>query len=420
MKKILFLLIFCLFFQPTGEARDYVKLHLKEMKHAEKYGATDQYFADYSAKNNISDNIELKDPKLIKLSGYDDKTISKYENKLKKDEIEYKKIKSFLHSRKVDDYNIQAYSEDFYKVYRVAEKLIRANKLDYVNWRIVIDANRNFNASSSNLNCLTFHTGLIDTFKGNDDALALIVAHELAHSMLGHTEKLSQIHQKMVRAKESNVSEAYLFYRQKFLINSKNAEFAADVEAAKLVIKANFNLDKAKEALSLLNTMDYTVGIYSTHPNGEKRLKNFEENRRYFMEEEWAKQGKYNIIKSDVLQCEKSSDRKSIVILRGDLRNNEDYYRPENATDIYKRVAYQAYLDKEMKTATKYFKKLIKENKNDAISYLYLSYIEEYKFKLTGKEKFIQRAKEYIGIAYLLEEKNKHIKEQKELLFNTL
>ena len=27
------------FFQPAVEARDYVKLHLKEMKHAEKYGA---------------------------------------------------------------------------------------------------------------------------------------------------------------------------------------------------------------------------------------------------------------------------------------------------------------------------------------------------------------------------------------------
>ena len=51
MKKLLFFVIFCLVFQPIAQARDYVKLHLEEMKHAQKYGATEQYFADYSIKN---------------------------------------------------------------------------------------------------------------------------------------------------------------------------------------------------------------------------------------------------------------------------------------------------------------------------------------------------------------------------------
>ena len=420
MKKILFLLLFCLLIQPMVEARDYVKLHMKEMKHAQKYGATDQYFADYSDeiqnKKENKNNITLKDPKLITLNGYDEKTLQEYEKKLKTDEIEYAKVKKFLQERKVDDYNSQAYSEDFYIVYRVAEKIIRANKLDYLNWRIVISADKNFNASQSNLNCLTFNTGLIDTFKGNDDALAFIIGHEIAHAMLGHHERLNEIYDKMIRAKEKKATEAYVFYKRKFLINSKNAEFAADVEGAKLALKAMYNLDKAKEALGVLNTLDSTVERYSTHPNGKNRLKNFEQNRIYFFEEEWAKQGKQNYIKTNVLTCEKSSDRKSIVILRGQLRDSEDYYRPESPIDIYKRVAYKAYLNKDFDKAEDYFKKLIKITPNDSIAYLYLSYIKECVYKLSKKEKDLQKAIEYITIAYDLDNTNKYIIEQKENL----
>lgn len=420
MKKLLFLLIFCIIFQPMVQARDYVKLHMKEMKHAEKYGATDQYFADYSNeiknKKENKNNILLKDPKLIVLGGYDDKTLQEYNNKLKNDEIEYSKIKKFLQERKIDDYNAQAYSEDFYNVYRVTEKIIRANKLDYLNWRIVITADKDFNASQSNLNCLTFNTGLIDTFKGNDDALAFIIGHEIAHSMLGHHERLNEIYSKMMVAKEKKAMDVYAFYKRKFLINSKNAEFAADVEGAKLALKAMYNLDKAKEALGVLNTLDSTVEKYSTHPNGEHRLKNFQENRLYFYEEEWAKQGKQNYIKTNVLTCEKSSDRKSIVILRGQLRDSNDYYRPESIEDIYKRMAYKAYLNKDFKDAEDYFKKLIKITPNNAIAYLYLSYVKECEYKLSQKDKHLQKAVDYITIAYDLDSENKHIIEQKNLL----
>lgn len=55
---------------------------MKEMKHAEKYGATDQYFADYSEKTSIKNKIKLKDPKLITLGGYDKETLKQYDKKI--------------------------------------------------------------------------------------------------------------------------------------------------------------------------------------------------------------------------------------------------------------------------------------------------------------------------------------------------
>ena len=425
MKKLIFLIIFSLFLQPVVEARDFVKLHLEEMKHAEKYGATDQYFADYSnkevKKQKIKqENIELKDPKLIKLGGYDDRVIAKYSEKVQKDKIEYAKVKKYLASRKVDNYNSQAYSEDFYILYKVTERIIRANRLDYVNWRLVIDPKREFDANINYLNCVTVNTGLMDTFKGNEDALALVVAHEIAHSMLGHPERLAQIYSKMIQAKNAGVSELYTTYRRKFLINSKNAEYTADVEGAKYLIRAQYDLEKAREVLGVMNNFDFKIDGESTHPNGEKRLKNFEQNKIYFMDEEWKKQGKHNLVEIDVLKCEKSSDRKSIVIVRGKLRDSDDYYRPESIEEIYTRVAYNAYLNKDFRKASKYFKKLAKSNKENITPLLYLSYIEEYKYKKSAKERFLNRANKYIQLASSIDSKNKHVKKQIKDLQETL
>lgn len=416
MKKILFILIFCLFINLGAEARDYVNLHLKEMKHAKKYGVTNQYFKDYSEdeKENVQEecNIKLKDPKLIKLGGYDNETLSKYNEKIKKDNIEYQKIKEYLANKKIDDFNSQAYPEDFYKIYRIAEKIIRANNLDYINWRIIIDTDRNFNANSSELNCLVFNTGLIDTFKGNDDALALIVAHEISHSMLGHGERLNFIYNQMLKAKRDGSPTFYAYYKRKYLIDSKNSEYAADVEGAKLITKAQFNLENAKEALSVINTMDYKIEFDSEHPSGENRLKNYEQNIKYFMSDEWIKQGKYNIINSEVLNCKKSSDRKAIIIVRNKLKDTDKYYRPESIEDIYKRIAYYSYLDKDMKKSQKYFKKWSKKDKNNIIPYIYLSYIEEYKYKTDKKDKYLINAEKYIEKAKLIDDKNKYVNNQ--------
>ena len=86
---------------------------------------------------------------MIKLGDYKEISDAQYNAKIAKDNLEYAKINKFLITRKVDNYNTQAYGEDFYKVYRIAEKLIRANKLDFINWRIVIDTKSDFNAYSN-------------------------------------------------------------------------------------------------------------------------------------------------------------------------------------------------------------------------------------------------------------------------------
>ena len=390
MRTILILFIFALFFQPMAQAENFVGVQQKEMYKAEEY----------------SSNIELKDPKLIKLGGYDDKTIAKYNEKIQKDELEYKKIEKFLRSKKTDDYNSQAYPEDFYMVYRIAERIIRANELDYINWRIIIDTKNKVQTPETNLYSINLTTSLIDIFNGDEDALAFIVAHEIAQAILGFKEKL---YHEYVLAERN---EYYGYYRKLY----KKASLQADIEASKLIIKAGYSIEKVQDIISVYN--GYTrelVSYYFQEKYAQKRHKNFEKNKRYFYVNEWQQQGKQNLVKSDVLKCQKSSNRKVIVILRGNKNGSETYIAEKNV-DIFKRKAYHSYLNKDMKQASKYLKKWVELDEKNIVPYLYLSYIQEYLYKQTNKENFLKKAHEYIDIAFSIDKKNKYVKEQKRQL----
>ena len=387
MRTILILFVFYLFFQPMAQAENFVSAYHKKMFTSEKYAS----------------NIALKNPKLIKLGGYDDKTIAKYDEKIKKDELEYKKIEKFIRSKKTDDYNSQAYPNDFYMIYRIAERIIRANDLDYINWRIIIDKEREVQTPETSLYSINFTTSMIDVFNGDEDALAFIVAHEIAQAILGFKEKL--YYEYVIAERFDDYSD----YRKLY----KKASLKADIEASKLIIKAGYSIEKVQDIISIYNgyTREF-VSYYFPKKYAKKRHKNFEKNKRYFYVDEWKLQGKQNIVKSDVLKCQKSSNRKALIILRG-KESSDVTYQLEKNEDVFKRKAYYSYLAKDMKQASKYLKKWVKLDEHNVVPYIYLSYIQEYLYKQTKKEKFLQKAHEYIDIAFAIDKNNKYVKEQK-------
>lgn len=409
MKKIVMVLLCCFLFQACSEARDYAKLQVKEIKHAQKYGVSSKYKNSYVPVVN-KNTINIKDPKLLKVGDYKEITDIQYNAKLAKDEHEYEKIEKSLKAKKPDNYNSQAYAEDFYKVYRIAEKIIRANNLEFINWRFSIEKNTDFNAYNSNTNNVVILTGLYDTFNGNDDALALAIGHEMGHGLLGHSSRKSKLIKKMNRAYMLNAGLAWAVAYRRYMADSKNMEYAADLEGAKLAAKAGYDLSKAKETLEFMNTLDDgSMERHSTHPNATHRIQNYEDNRKYFPVEEWEKQGRYNIYNSQVLKCQKSSDRKSIIILRDSSKPEGVYNATESVVDVYKRYGYMAYLNGEFKDAVKYFKKVLDEDKSDYAVFLYVSYAYEY----LGN---IELAKEFAGYAKTLAPNNEFVKEQIENL----
>lgn len=412
MKKFLIISLALMTSIMSIEAKDYSKLHIQEMEKAQKYGTSKTYFANYAPEIKTSESKEIKDPKLIKVGGYKEISDSDYKAKIAKDNLEYAKVSKFLTSRKVDNYNAQAYGEDFYKIYRITERLIRANNLDFINWRLYINVDESFNAGSAETNCIIINTGAYDTLRDNEDAMALLIGHELAHSTLGHSARKAKLINDIERAVRVNNYWYHLFRRKKFYRESRKMEFAADAEGAKFALKAGYDLANAKETILFINTMGNAQDSYSTHPKPDERLKSFDENRKYFLDDEWIKEGRYNIYTSSVLECLKSSERHSLTIARGGKKSKAESYQPETLEQLYLRFGYKSYLNGEFEKSIEYFQNYLALNKSNYAVYLYISYAYEYLYKESGKEKYLESAKEFAGYAKTLESDNKYVKEQ--------
>ena len=132
-----------------------------------------------------------------------------------------------------------------------------------MNWRICIKRNVDEpNAYSDGSNLVVLTTAMFDTFKNNEDALALVIGHEMGHALLGHHKRKTQLYGRMQReqalAKTGNVGAAVIYagMKRKLIIDSKNMEYAADIEGAKLALHAGYSLNSGSDVLSFLTQFD--------------------------------------------------------------------------------------------------------------------------------------------------------------------
>lgn len=409
---IMFLCCNCVF------ARDYTKIQEKELKQSQKYGTTAKYLnhCDNKKDSNIKyvSKQNITDPKILIIGDYKKIDDEKYYNKLNMDDEDYSKIKKSFTVRSIDNYNSQAKGEDYYKIYRIAERIIRANKLDYMNWRIgMYRDSKNPNAYNTNLNYIAISTSLYDSFYDNEDALAFIIGHEIGHSLLGHQQRLSELRQRLKKLAKYNgaiENTTYLIMRRKLIIDSKNAEFAADVEGLKLAAKAGYNVNNSMELFSFFNSYANLGDFDSDHPNINKRIENYNTAKRLIPMEQWVAWGKYNIYNSDVLNVNISSDRASFVIIGAPEKDKDQYYHPETFEEYYLRCAYAKYIEGDFKKSAEYFDKYFKLNNTNSIGYLYAAYAYSALAENSKDEKYQTTALSYAQKAYDLDKKNTYAK----------
>jgi predicted Zn-dependent protease len=92
-------------------------------------------------------------------------------------------------STKANDFYKQAEKqlpEDYYVLYRIIERLARANGLDSSPWRVYISPKYDINAYATEVNKLAFFSGLLDMLHGDNDAIACVAGHEMAHHVRNH------------------------------------------------------------------------------------------------------------------------------------------------------------------------------------------------------------------------------------------
>ena len=77
--------------------------------------------------------------------------------------------------------------EDWYLIYRIVDRIARANGLDNLPWRIVVMPEYHVNAFATGANLIAVYGGILNMLEGNSSAIACVIAHEMGHHLEGHT-----------------------------------------------------------------------------------------------------------------------------------------------------------------------------------------------------------------------------------------
>lgn len=138
------------------------------------------------------------------------------------------------------------------KVYNVAAKLIEGNKLDKrVPLAVIVRPNTINATSNSFYKNITVYSGILYSVD-NDDELAFIISHEMAHS---------------VEAYGGPLKLAAMYF------NAKSYESKSDLKAIDYMVKAGYDpMAAIVIGNKLFDEPLWDWGFLSTHPKGSKRL----------------------------------------------------------------------------------------------------------------------------------------------------
>jgi predicted Zn-dependent protease len=176
----------------------------------------------------------------------------------------------------------------------------------YNGYHVMILDSPELNAFATTGGHILITRGLIETLQ-TEDALAAIIAHEIAHVQLNHsvdlikymrlTRDLSDIANRSaaVAAREASLSERKTLFDNTvrelvttLVINgySQAQEFQADIYAVRLLALAGYSPASLVDALTLLQNSRRTSGFNNTHPSPAQRIANVRQemtkNRQFY------------------------------------------------------------------------------------------------------------------------------------------
>lgn len=390
------------------------------------------------ATGRVSIEVTRKDPGLIATPTLMPVANDLFNKKMANDNQSYSAIKPQL-------------TEEQYKIYRVVEKILRANNLEYQNWRVGFDLNpEEINASSSTANLILISSALYDSLNQNQDAMALVASHEIAHFLLGHQQKSLENNYKIQQAQASaynmddnaaqqrdtaNMNTMY-GYNQAALANGlaslsyslgaameqnainniykqeREQEYQADAEATELMTRAGYNVQTGLEGFKFLSAIPSYYTARSTHPPMTERIANIHNQFAALDENGLINEGRSNLYNSNVLDCVQSMDKKTIVINKP-AKYSKIYYQVDTQEEKYLRKGYVAYTKNNLETAIELFKKAYDINYKGYIAQLYLSYAYEDMYRRTGDKKYLRKALSWANKGNWYGSRNQYVIAQK-------
>ena len=118
---------------------------------------------------------------------------------------------------------------DMYVLYRVVERIARANGLDASPWRVEIVPTYNNYAFAAQPNLVAVHRGLLDQLSGDSSAIACIVGREMGHNVKRHLALGEEQRAEQQAQLAEQLSQQAVAQSQEMADQARNAATAGNV-----------------------------------------------------------------------------------------------------------------------------------------------------------------------------------------------
>ena len=217
-------------------------------------------------------------------------------------------------------------SEDLFELYKIVDRIVRANDLRPQNWMVEIVRDSSNYAITPAWCQIAIEEKLFDLLKRDRDRIAFVVAHEIAHNTLEHryifSQFVRQIQQELAVVRQTEkprkISRLEREANARVRALRHSQEFEADAKAYEYMARAGYD---ARDSLQGLKALEYLAPADSssaTHPSLEARLHRLQEHMRLVPPEQLLREGHRQLEGSSPLTYQLLEGKNSLVITRSD------------------------------------------------------------------------------------------------------
>ncbi|MBO9997556.1 MAG: M48 family metallopeptidase [Cyanobacteria bacterium SID2] len=175
-------------------------------------------------------------------------------------------------------------SESYYALYRIVERMARANDLDGHPWRVQILPEYVINAYSTEANLIGIQRGLLDQFPGDPSVVACIVGHEMAHHInrdaaildARYAEGRAEIDALGDEIDNKERLELIEELSDRMQQLSRERELEADRFGYQAAVRAGFEAEGCLRGLNLLSRLEGSLRDSGSHPAVTTRIEAIE------------------------------------------------------------------------------------------------------------------------------------------------